>query len=78
MIKNIVILITMIFMAKAYSQVQTGYIASIEANSTGLFEIANLKCLGEDCIADGQTFVLPFTIESEGTINSLNIVNIEC
>lgn len=77
MIKNFIILVTMIFMAKAYSQVQRGGIISAEANSSGLFEVANLKCMGEECIADGQTFMLPFTVEVEGTIDSIDIANAE-
>lgn len=77
MLKNLIILVTMIFMAKAYSQIKPAYLAGTEANSSGLFEIANLKCMGEECIADGQTFMLPFTVEIEGSINSINLANAE-
>lgn len=77
MMKNIIILVCMIFMVKAYSQVKKTPLVDAEVNSTGLFEVANLRCLGSDCIADGKTFMLPFTLEVEGTIDSIDIANAE-
>lgn len=77
MFKNILILLTMIFMAKSYAQVQTGYLGGAEVNSTGLVEVANLRCMGEECIADGQTFMLPFSIELEGNMSGADIANAE-
>lgn len=77
MIKNLIILVAMIFMTKAYSQTKPAYLGGAGLGSDGIIEIANLQCEEDNCSASRQTFILPFSIEIDGNLDGVGIGNAE-
>lgn len=77
MLKSYILLIAIAYGLTPKSYAQLSSVAGMSAASNGLVEVANLQCMGAPCVAEGKSFLLPFTIEFEADATMVDMANIE-